>query len=102
MLKVLLVPLWLALACVALLLIPFLLLRLLFKLAIGLLVLPFALLAGVLGLALGLAGGAGGLVEGLVGLSLAIMIPLLPIALVAFVVWAIVRLASPPAMRPVP
>ena len=101
MLKVLLFPLWLALAFFAFLLIPFLLLRLLFKLAVGLLVLPFALLAGILGLALGLLGGAVGLIVGLFALGFAVMIPLLPLAFVVFVVWAIVKLASRPAIRQV-
>jgi hypothetical protein len=99
MLKLLLFPLWLAAALFfAILFIPFLLLKFVFKLAIGLLVLPFALVVGAVGLVLGLLGGLFGLGVGLFFVGLFVLIPLLPIAFVAFLIWGIVRLASPPVV----
>ena len=92
MLRLLLFPFWLVFAVLFLiLLIPFLLLRFLFKVALGLLILPFAL-------AFGLLFGVIGLAIGLFAFSFAILIPLLPLAFVGFVVWAIVKLASRPAV----
>jgi hypothetical protein len=92
MLRLLLFPIWLPFAILfAVLLVPFLLLRFLFKLALGLLILPFVLVFGVLALVLGLAAGA-------FALSFAILIPLLPIALVGVVIWGVVRLFSRPSV----
>ena len=69
-----------------LLLLPFLLLRVLVKTAIFLVVMPFVLLATLI--ALGVAFAA---------VVFALLTPLLPIAFVAFCVWAIVRTASRPS-----
>ena len=71
----------------ALLFLPFLLIRLLIKTTVFLIVLPVALLVGALAL-----------VATLFAFSLAMLVPLLPIAFVAVCVWAIVRLASRPAL----
>ena len=70
----------------AVLLIPFLLLRFVIKAAVLVLVMPFVLV--VVLVAAGLA---------LTGAFLALLVPLLPLAFVAFCVWAIVRMASGPA-----
>ena len=70
-----------------LLLVPFLLLRVVIKTAVLLVALPFVLLA---------VGGA--LLVACVAVLFALLIPLLPFAFVALCVWAIVRVASRPAL----
>jgi hypothetical protein len=93
MLRLLLFPIWLPFAILfGVLLVPFLLLRFLFKLTIGLLILPFALLFAGQALVLGLG-------VGLAALSFAILIPLLPIALLGFLIWGAIRLFSRPVVR---
>lgn len=71
----------------ALLALPFFLLRVLVKTAVLMVVLPFVLLAvGV------------GLLIAFLAVFFALMIPLLPVAFLLFCVWAVVRLASRPAL----
>jgi hypothetical protein len=70
----------------ALLLLPFLILRFVVKAAVALVVLPFVLFIGAI-VCVALA----------IAFSLAILVPLLPFALLAFLVWALVRAASRPA-----
>ncbi len=69
-----------------LLLVPFLLLRVMIKAAVGLIVLPIALVLAF----------AGFLIACL-AVSFAVLIPLLPIAFLVFCVWAVVKLTSRPA-----
>jgi hypothetical protein len=71
---------------VMLLLLPFLILRLLLKTVVALVVLPFALLAGGIGIAVAL-----------FAMSIAILVPLLPFAFFALVVWAVVHASRPAA-----
>jgi hypothetical protein len=71
----------------ALLIVPFMLLRLLIKSMVFVVVLPFVLLA---------VGGA--LLAAFVAVLFAVMIPLLPFAFLALFVWAIVRLTSRPSL----
>ena len=70
----------------ALLLLPFLILRFVVKAAVALVVLPFVLFVGVI-VCVALA----------IAFSLAILAPLLPFAMLAFFVWAVVHAASRPA-----
>jgi hypothetical protein len=71
----------------ALLFLPFLLLRFVVKTTVFLILLPIVLLVGAIVL-----------VATLFAVSLAVLVPLLPFAFVALCVWAIVRLASRPAL----
>lgn len=97
---------------VALLWLPFLLVKGALKLVIGLLVLPFKLvglvfgiLGGVLGVVFGLLGGVFrllfsgvGLVAGILAFVLfVVLLPLLPIALAAGVLWLVARGTRRPA-----
>ena len=68
----------------SLLFLPFLLLRIIIKSAVMLIVLPFVLLAA--GVALLVA---------MLAVGLALMIPLLPFAFVALVIWALTRSSRP-------
>ena len=78
----------------ALLALPFVLvffvLRVALKAAIALVVFPIALLLAL----------AGAVVTLLV-LGIAVLSPLLPLAFIALCIWAVVRLASRPAIRPI-
>jgi hypothetical protein len=64
---------------------PFDLMRVALRVVVGLVVLPIVVVPLVLGL----------IVAG-IGIALAIAVPLLPIALVAFCIWALVRLTGGP------
>lgn len=68
----------------ALLLLPFLLLRFVVKALVGLIVLPFALVAA-----------AFGIFFAALGLALAVIVPLLPLALIGLGVWAVVQMLRP-------
>ncbi len=68
----------------ALLFLPFLLLRVVLKTAFALMILPFVLLVAGAGLLIAFA-----------AVSLGLLIPLLPVAFVAFCIWAIVRASRP-------
>jgi len=68
----------------ALVLLPFLLLRFVFKALVGLIVLPFALVAA-----------AFGIFFAALGVVLAIIIPLVPLALIGLGIWAVVRMLRP-------
>ena len=70
-----------------LLILPFLLLRVVFKAAVLLVALPFVLLS---------VGAA--LVVAFIAVVCVLMIPLLPFAFVALFVWAVIRLSSRPAL----
>lgn len=70
------------------LLLPFFLLRVAIKLMVALLVLPIVLVFGSIGI-----------LFAVIGLCFALLIPLLPLAFVAFCVWALVASTS---RRPVP
>ena len=70
-----------------LLLIPFLLLRIVFKFLVFLVALPFVLL--MIG---------GGLLLAFLAVVCVLLIPLMPIAFLAFCIWAIVRAASRPSL----
>src|SRR5262245_37100346 len=72
----------------ALLALPFLLLRFVIKAVVTVALLPIVLFVAVVGA-----------IVGFFALSLAIMVPLLPFAFLAFCVWAIVRMASPARLR---
>ena len=72
----------------ALLALPFLLLRFVIKAVVTLALLPVILFVTLIGV-----------VAGFFALSLAIAVPLLPLAFLAFCVWAIVRMASPAPVR---
>jgi type III secretory pathway component EscS len=74
----------------ALLFLPFLLLRFAMKAIFAVLFLPLALVIGVAAVI--------GLFVALVGVAVALLVPLLPFAFAAFCVWAILRVASPPAV----
>ena len=65
---------------------PFAMLRAALRLAVGLVVLPIVLTALALGL----------LVAG-VGVALAVVVPLLPVLVIVFCIWAVVRLSGGPA-----
>lgn len=87
-------------------LVPLLALRLIFGLAMGLLLLPFKLLGAAFRVVFGLVGvvfkvlftGAG-LLVGLAALIVGVvLVPLLPLLLAGFVLWAFVRLISRPAL----
>jgi len=90
----------------ALVLLPLLLLKVVFSVAIALLVLPFKILGGLLKAAFGLVAGVLGVVASgfgvlamlAFGLLLLVALPLLPILLFAGFVWAVVKVLSP---RPV-
>ncbi|MCC7417345.1 MAG: hypothetical protein IT176_09395 [Acidobacteria bacterium] len=85
MLKLLLLPFWLAAAFLFfVLVVPFLVLRLLFKLAVGLLVLPVVIVGGLVAVVIGAA-----------VVSVLILIPLVPIALACFLIWAVLRVSRP-------
>ena len=75
-----------ALPVVLVLWLAFAALRVALRLAVGLVVLPFVFLGLVIG----------AVVAG-IGLALAILVPLVPLALVAFFVWTILRLIGRPA-----
>jgi hypothetical protein len=64
---------------------PLLIVRLVLKLVLGLVMLPFFLLFGFFGLLVGAA-----------AFSLAFLIPLAPLAVVLFLVWAVVRATRRP------
>ena len=68
----------------ALVLLPFLMLRFVFKALVGLIVLPFALVAAAVGIFFAA-----------LGLVLAIIIPLVPLALIGLGVWALVHILKP-------
>ncbi len=88
MLELLLLPFKLALTLIlAILFLPFLLLRIAIKLFLALVLLPLVLAMAALGVLLGIA-----------AFFFAVLIPLLPIAFVAFLVWAIVRASSRPEL----
>ena len=72
---------------VGLLILPLLLIRFVFKLAVRLVALPFVLLAV-----------GGGLLVAFLAVLCVVMIPLLPIAFLVLCGWAIVRLVSRPAL----
>lgn len=85
MLWLLVLPFRLAFGLVfGVLFLPFLLVRAVLKLVFGLIMLPFVLLAGFVGLLIAAA------------LFSVAMIPLAPLAIVAFLIWAVVRSSRHP------
>jgi hypothetical protein len=89
MLWLLLLPLKLMLGVV---LLPFIVLRVIFKLLATLILLPIVLALAAAGVVIG---GLALLVGGL-AFSFAILLPVLPFAIVALLVWAIVKVAAHP------
>ena len=75
---------------IALLVVPFLLLRVAVKTAVALVVLPFVLLAVAIGV-----------VMAAVTFSIALIVPMLPLAFLGLCIWAVVKLVSRPAPSPV-
>jgi hypothetical protein len=89
MLWLLLLPLKLM---IGLLLLPFILLRVVVKLLATLILLPIVLALAAVGV---LIGGLGLMLGGL-AFSFALLLPLLPFAIIALFVWAIVKVAAHP------
>ncbi len=67
---------------------PFLLLRFAIKAIVALVLLPFVLVIAAVGIFVAI-----------LAFSFAVLVPLLPLAFVAFCVWAIVRVVSPPVIH---
>ena len=86
MLWLLFLPIRLAFGLVfGILFLPLLIVRLVLKLAFGLIVLPFVLLFAFFGLLIGAA-----------AFSFAFLIPLAPLAVIIFLVWAVIRASRRP------